>query len=142
VGCLQLAARISRVVAWANANQKYLKALEGIERGIHKEQAAALRRAGEQLEAWVAQMGMLRNPIVEIAAVHHSSNPCPGGVPLMLAAPVAAWRGLAAAAKCLRCQLIVQREACGLFRHEDVDREYPIPTLPLSLTVIDVAEAP
>jgi hypothetical protein len=59
-----------------------------------------------------------------------------------MAERMAVWRDLAATAKRLRYELIVQREASGLFRHEDVDRQYPIPSLPFSLTVTDVEEMP
>ena len=40
--------------------------------------------------------------------------------------------GLCDQAKRLRHTLIIQREAVGLWRHEDVDRQYPVPR-PLSV---------
>jgi len=57
----------------------------------------------------------------------------------MLADYLAAWKRIAAA---FRCELIVRGEGFGLWRREESECQYPLPTVPFPLTSTDGEETP
>jgi hypothetical protein len=108
-------------------------AVDQIESEIRKEKAETLGRAGERLEQALLEIEGMRREILSLAEK--------GRVPttedrdqfrLQMAERLAEHARLCDGAKRLRHTLIIQREAVGLWRHEDVDRQYPMPS-PLSL---------
>ncbi len=111
-------------------------AFDQVESEIRKEKAETLGRAGERLEQALLEIEGIRREILSLA------EKCPGPTnedrdqlgPKM-AERLAEQARLCEEAKWLRHTLIIQREAVGLWRHEDVDRQYPIPR-PLSLPIV------
>ena len=106
---------------------------EQIESEIRKEKAETLGRAGERLEQALLEIEGIRREILSLAEK--------GRVPTdedrehlrsKMAERLAEHARLCEEAKWLRHTLIIQREAVGLWRHEDVDRQYPVPR-PLSV---------
>jgi hypothetical protein len=101
--------------------------IEAIEAEIQKERAEALGRAGERLEEAMHVLQAIRQGLEEIG------NPCTGSGDLEVGggaqgdARMARYRACHARVLELRHFLIIQREAIGLRRHEDVDRQYPMP---------------
>jgi hypothetical protein len=86
---------------------------------IAAEKAAALRRIGERLDALVSELAAL------LASLPPPGDPArPRGLERL--------RGVHGEARRYRWYLEVQREAIGLFRHEQLDVHYPIPPLPRS----------
>jgi hypothetical protein len=104
-----------------------------IESEIRKEKAEALGRAGERLEKTLLEIEGLRQELLSLAKEH--LEPPAGDRDRLLREMrqnLAAHARLCEEAKQLRLTLIIQREAVGLWRHEDVDRQYPVPApLPL-----------
>jgi len=87
-----------------------------VEREIAHEKAVTLGRAGERLEAALADLAAL-------AAAWHASA-ADVDVRARLAAEYDdAWR----VAETARQMLLIQREAVGLRHHRDVDRQFPPP---------------
>jgi len=72
---------------------------------------------------------------------HCSRRPQGRDAPVARTAFLAAWKDLTETAKRFRCELTVQREAIGVWRHENVERHHLIPTIPFSLTSTDAEEA-
>jgi hypothetical protein len=86
-----------------------------IEEEIAREKAATLGRAGERLEAALAEVAALG------AAIDREADP---GRRAALVREYEAARRHAASA---RHTLVIQREAIGLRHHRDVDRQFPEP---------------
>jgi len=86
-----------------------------IEEEIAREKAATLGRAGERLEAALADVAALG------AAIDRATDP--GRRAALLVEYEAARRQAASA----RHSLVIQREAIGLRHHRDVDRLFPEP---------------
>jgi uncharacterized protein YydD (DUF2326 family) len=104
------------------------RAYEQVEAEIRKEKAEALGRAGERLEQALQELSAIRREVLRI--FRHAG--CIGRfqsnqVAAEVTQKLAEYARLRARASQLRHYLIVQREALGLLRHEDVDRCYPIP---------------
>ena len=110
------------------------RALETIEAEIRKEKAEALGRVGECLEKCLQRLVILRSELLDLADGHPPQH---GGESLSLDArnKLREYRELLDQAEELRYSLIIQREAVGLLRHEDVDRLYPLPEPPPVLIV-------
>ena len=111
-------------------------AFEQVESEIRKEKAETLGRAGERLEQALQKLEGIRRGILCLAG--ESLDPSLRDrepVRLAMAEKVAEHARLCEEAKRLRHTLIIQREAVGLWRHEDVDRQYPMPR-PLSLPIV------
>ena len=85
-----------------------------IEVEIRKEKASALRRVAEKLEAQLSELGAIAEKAARAKAEERERL-------------VAAHRTLRAEAEKQRWYLVVQREAMGLSRHDDVDRLHPLP---------------
>lgn len=86
------------------------------EEEIRAEIAASLGRTAERLEGLLAEIEALRARADGLAGAER-------------AAIVERHNELCGAAERWRWYLVVQREAIGLTRHEDVERMYPIPTV-------------
>ena len=110
-------------------------ACEQVESEIRKEKAETLGRAGERLEQALLEIEEMRRDILCLAgkpldpSIEDKDRPR-----LEMAEKLAEHTRLCEEAKRLRHTLIIQREAVGLWRHEDVDRQYPMPR-PLSLPI-------
>jgi hypothetical protein len=93
------------------------RAAEGLARTeaeIRAEKAAALARIGRTLEGLLADLARRREQMAGRAGPERGRA----------AADYAALREQAAL---YRWYLVVQREALGLSRHDEVDRHYPLP---------------
>ena len=104
-----------------------------VETEIRQEKAEALGRVGERLERALRELETFGRDIMNLAR----STPASGltntaGVAAEIGEMLARYTRLRAEAKQWRDCLIIQREAVGLWRHEDVDRLYPVPP-PLTL---------
>jgi hypothetical protein len=104
------------------------RGFEAVESEIRKEKAEALGRAGERLERGLQELEAFRQELLGLVAatrqcVHDGEERFPAEIDQKLAE----YAGLREQAKALRHSLIIQREALGLSRHEDVDRQYPLP---------------
>ena len=107
--------------------------LEQIESEIRKEKAEALGRAGERLEEALLELEAFRREIPTLAEkLLDPSFGERGRLAREMKKKLEEYARLCEEAKRLRHTLIIQREAVGLWRHEDVDRQYPMPK-PLSL---------
>jgi hypothetical protein len=108
-------------------------AFEQIESEIRKEKAEALGRAGERLEQILLEIEAFRQEICCLAEKRLETSPGARGWHARdLKVRLAEHARLCEEAKRLRHSLIIQREAVGLWRHEDVERQYPEPR-PLTL---------
>lgn len=111
------------------------KELERIETEIRQEKAAALGRSGERLEQILARLTDLRKELLDLSAV---APACPENAKGerfgFLHAQVDKYKRLCEEERKIRHHLVIQREAVGLRRHEDVDRQYPEPS-PLTLSM-------
>ncbi len=108
-------------------------AFEQVESEIRKEKAEALGRAGERLEQILLEIEAFRLEI--LCQAEKRLEPSLGDRDRLardMKERLAEHARLCEEAKRLRHTLIIQREAVGLWRHEDVDRQYPMPR-PLSL---------
>jgi hypothetical protein len=113
------------------------KSLENTETEIRREKAEALGRTGERLEHILEELARLQGELLGRAAVLGSSFGVTSGQDSSeLRAKVKKYAGLREQARQLRYYLVIQREAIGLRRHEDVDRQYPLPP-PLALSMCD-----
>lgn len=108
-------------------------AFEQVESEIRKEKAETLGRAGERLEQTLLDIEAIRQEI--LCQAEKRLEPSLGHSDRLardMKAILAEHAHLCDQAKHLRHTLIIQREAVGLWRHEDVDRQYPMPRpLPL-----------
>jgi len=110
--------------------------IEQVEAEIRKEKAETLGRAGERLEQALLEVEGIRRAILSLAGKPHGpSVEDQDRQRRELAEKLAEHARLCEQAKRLRHTLIIQREAVGLWRHEDVDRQYPMPR-PLSLPIV------
>lgn len=108
-------------------------AFEQVESEIRKEKAEALGRAGERLEQILLEIEAFRQEILSQA--EKRLEPSLGDRDRLardMKERLVEHDRLCEEAKQLRHALIIQREAVGLWRHEDVERQYPVPR-PLSL---------
>jgi hypothetical protein len=99
--------------------ERTAEGLAQTEAEIRAEKAAALARIAGTLEGLLAEMQRRRDEFERL-----SSDERPRAAE--------AYAALREQARLYRWYLMVQREALGLFRHDDVDRHYPPPG-PLSL---------
>jgi hypothetical protein len=103
-------------------------AYEQVESEIRKEKAEALGRTGERLERTLLEIGEIRRAIHALAGlVPHAAGMDDDRTAAEMEGKLAEHARLCEAARQLRLSLIIQREAVGLWRHEDVDRTYPPP---------------
>jgi hypothetical protein len=103
-------------------------AFEQIESEIRKEKAEALGRAGERLEQILLEIEEFRQEICCLVEKRLETSPgARGSHARDLEVRLAEHARLCEEAKRLRHSLIIQREAVGLWRHEDVERQYPVP---------------
>jgi len=94
--------------------QRAAEGLARVEAELRAEKAAALGRIAGVLEGILAELRQRRE---DFGRLPHDERP-----------PAAeAFDALRERARLYRWYLVVQREALGLFRHEDVDRHYPSP---------------
>jgi hypothetical protein len=113
------------------------KGLENTEAEIRREKAEALGRTGERLQYILEELVRLQGDLLSRAAVLRSSSGVPDGQDSSdLREKVTRCARLREQARQLRYYLMIQREAIGLRRHEDVDRQYPLPP-PLALSTFD-----
>ncbi len=102
---------------------------EAIEEEIRREKAASLGRVGERLERALQEIETLHRRLLDLASDGTGADPKMGDrVADEIEEKLAQYDRLCAQASHLRHALVIQREALGLRRHEDVDRQYPIPT--------------
>ena len=103
-------------------------ALEAFETEIRRERAEALGRTGQRLERALAELEAIRQELQGLLAADAPER-LGGDEPdkVEIEANSAAYSRLWDHAKQLRYYLIIQREAAGLPRHDDVDRQYPLP---------------
>jgi len=109
------------------------KDFEQVEAEIRKEKAETLGRAGERLGQILLVIEALRQEI--LSQTEKRLETSLGGwdqIASDMRKKLAEHARLCDQAKHLRHTLIIQREAVGLWSHEDVDRQYPMPS-PLSL---------
>ena len=110
--------------------------IEGIEAEIRQEKAEALGRTGERLERMLDELAGLRNELLDSSVAVSSSLAAADGEQLaVLHEKTERYTQLREQAQQIRHCLVIQREAVGLRRHEDVDRQYPVPP-PLTLSMI------
>lgn len=102
--------------------------LDAVESEIRKEKAETLGRAGERLERALQELETLRGDFFRLAANGSSASPeAQAASAVTIERKLAEYARLREQARQLRHALIIQREAAGLWRHEDVDRQYPLP---------------
>jgi hypothetical protein len=93
------------------------EALARTESEIRAEKAAALARIAGTLEALLAELQRRGEDLARLSGDGR-------------ARAVEDYAALREQARRYRWYLIVQREALGLFRHDEVDRHYPMPGPP------------
>jgi hypothetical protein len=113
--------------------------LATVESEIRKEKAEALGRAGERLERALRELQAMRQESLALLTVaHRSVRDGEAQFPAEVEQMLAEYARLCEHTTALRQALIIQREAVGLWRHEDVDRQYPLPgPLPLPMVTPD-----
>jgi hypothetical protein len=106
---------------------------ETVESEIRKEKAEALGRAGERLEPALQEVKTFRQEIFDLVAGGPEAflNE-QGRFQVEIEQKLTEYARLCEQTRQLRHSLIIQREAVGLWRHDDVDRQYPLPG-PLTL---------
>lgn len=92
--------------------------LRRVEREIIGEKAAALGRAGERLEAALAELSRVARALADSADETRRSE------------LRAAYRAAHALTRTARLHLLIQREAVGLRSHRVVDQQFPDPAPP------------
>lgn len=111
------------------------KGFEKVEEEIRREKAESLGRTGERLERTLLELERLRQELMGLAA--HQLPAVPDGdedVLPAIEAKLETYARLREQARTFRSYLVIQREALGLRKHDDVDRKYPLPPpLPLPL---------
>lgn len=93
------------------------RAAEGLartEKELQAERAAALARIAGTLEGLLAELRRRREEMEGLTGAERQRAH-------------QAYDVLRAQARLYRWYLVVQREALGLFRHDDLDRVYPLP---------------
>jgi hypothetical protein len=101
---------------------------ERIEAEIRKEKAEALGRTGERLERILLELADLRKALVGISTTISSSRETARGDDSdAFCVKIERYARLREQAQRIRHHLVIQREAVGLRRHEDVERQYPLP---------------
>ena len=109
------------------------KGLDSIEAEIRKEKAETLGRTGERLERILAELADLQEELRGITSAGSRQEKPGEDTSPSLCRIVERYAQLREQARVIRHHLVIQREAVGLRRHEDVDRQYPLPPpLPLS----------
>ena len=98
--------------------ERTAESLARTEAELRAEKAAALARIAGTLEGLLAELGRRRESFGRLPSEER-------------AAAREAYDTLREQARLYRWYLVVQREALGLCRHDDVDRHYPLPE-PLS----------
>ncbi len=102
---------------------------EGVEEEIRREKAETLGRVGERLDRALREIETLRRELRDLASCGTVGDPrINERVPEEIQEKFARYDRLCSQASHFRYALIIQREALGLRRHEDVDRQYPMPT--------------
>jgi hypothetical protein len=96
------------------SNSKSLGGPLAIELEILKEKSSALRRVSLKLESLLAQLTQVEQSLAGTSGAERARQ-------------VARHRELRAEAEKQRWYLIVQREAMGLYHHEDVESMYRLP---------------
>lgn len=109
---------------------------EAVESEIQKEKAEALGRTGERLEQALQKLQAFQQELSDLLA---SAEKCVREGRDRFSAEIdrrrVEYARLCEQVKALRHALIIQREAVGLWKHEDVDRQYPLPaSLPFPTT--------
>ncbi len=94
--------------------ERTAEGLAQIEKEIQAEKAAALGRTAAMLEGMLADLHRRRDEMGRLAGDER-------------ARAEEAYATLRDQARLYRWYLVVQREALGLFHHDDVDRHYPLP---------------
>ncbi len=106
---------------------------ETVESEIRKEKAEALGKAGERLERAIQDLEAFRQQLRNLVGA--GAAPVPDGwdrCPADLEQKLTEYARPDEQARQLRHALIIQREAVGPWKHDDVDRQYPLPE-PLTL---------
>ncbi len=107
-----------------------------VETEIQQEKAETLGRAGERLERALQELETFHRDLMDLACSTPASVLANSErVPAEMGEKLAQYARLCEEAKQLRHCLIIQREAVGLWRHDDVDRLYPVPP-PLTLPMV------
>ncbi len=96
-------------------------AQEELEKEIIREMAAALGRAGEKVDYALLRLELAGKALAAATASTAVTDP------EERARLVAAFNALRAEAIDARLELRIHREAVGIRRNDDLDREYPIP---------------
>jgi hypothetical protein len=109
---------------------------EAVESEIQKEKAEALGRTGDRLEQALQELKALQQELSDLLV---SAEKCVREGRHRFSAEIdrrrVEYARLCEQARAWRHALIIQREAVGLWKHEDVDRQYPLPApLPLPTT--------
>jgi len=99
---------------------------EAVEAEIRREKAEALGRTGERLERILHEIQAFRRELVHLTSGRGGLKGA-ARVWVECRVKLAEHDRLCDRAGYLRHCLIVQREAMGLRRHDDVDRQYPMP---------------
>lgn len=95
---------------------------------IRKEKADSLGRAGERLERALQELRAVRQELFDLlAAAPESLCDGKGRFSGEFEWKVTEYARLCERTKALRHALILQREAVGIWSHEEVDRQYPLP---------------
>jgi hypothetical protein len=98
------------------ARDDRVNALLPVEVEFQKEKASGLRRTGQKLE----------DLLVELAKAEHALKAVQGAERVR---HLAHYREVRKQAEQQKWYLMVQREACGLRNHRDLDLVYPLPPL-------------
>src|SRR6266581_1478871 len=106
--------RIRGTVVGVKSMERAAEGLARTEAELRWEKAAALARIAGALEDILAELQRHR---MEFDRLARDERP----------RAAQAYDALRERARLYRWYLVVQREALGLFRHEDVDRHYPLP---------------
>ena len=101
---------------------------ETVQTEIQREKAEALGRAGERLEQVLRDLETTRQELLRLVGDAKDDDPREKAELTILAEEKwAMYSRLWEQAREIRHSLIIQREAVGLWRHEDVERQYPTP---------------
>jgi uncharacterized protein (DUF3084 family) len=104
------------------------RGFDDVESEIRKEKAEVLGRVGERLEQALQELEAFRQQLLGLVlATRQTVRDREERFPVEIDKKLAEYARLREQAKALRHSLIIQREAVGLSRHEDVDRQYPLP---------------
>ncbi len=113
------------------------RGFEAVESEIHKEKAEALGRAGERLGRSLQKLDASRRELLDLlAAAQKSVSDGEERFSVEIKQSLDEYARLYEQARELRRSLIIQREAVGLWGHEDMDRQYPLPRLLTLATAI------